>query len=230
MTTTTTSRLAAGLMASAAALAIAGFTALGAVFDYPKILKSPTSEILADYHTHQNAVTGWFVVLAVSAALLAPIGVLLGRLADGRIGGWIAGVGIAAAVVQVIGLSRWFLFVPGISDDALIPARTADAQDTFELLHRWLGTVVGETIGYALTAAFTTLVVVAITRRVAPSWMTYLGYGSAALIATGVVIPLGVDVASMTNFVGYVAWCIWLIAMAVVLTATRTAVRPLAVS
>ena len=47
--------------------------------------------------------------------------------------------------------------------------------------------------------------------------MTYLGLRSAALIATGIVIPLGVEAASLTNFVGYIAWCLWLIALAVVL-------------
>ena len=53
--------------------------------------------------------------------------------------------------------------------------------------------------------------------------MSWLGYAAAALIATGVVIPLGVGGASITNFVGYIAWCLWLIAMAVVLWRTRTA-------
>ena len=211
----TTRRLSAIAMAGAAALAIAGFTALGSVFDYPAILKSPTAEILATFRRQQAAVTGWFLVLVVSAALLAPIGVLLGRLAGGKLGPWIAGLGIAAATVQVIGLSRWVLLVPGVSDDALVPSRTANAHDTFETLHTWLGEVVGETVGYALTAAFTVLVTIAVTRVVAPRWMTSVGYASAALIATGVLIPLGVGAADLTNFVGYVAWCLWLIAMAV---------------
>jgi hypothetical protein len=47
--------------------------------------------------------------------------------------------------------------------------------------------------------------------------MAYLGYVSAALIATGVVIPLGLDIARVTNFAGYVTWCAWLVAMAIVL-------------
>ena len=89
-------RLAAILLASAAALAIAGFTALGSVFDYPSILDAPTAEILAEFRAHQGAVTGWFLVLVVSAALLAPAGVLLGRIAGGTRGRWIAGIGIAA--------------------------------------------------------------------------------------------------------------------------------------
>jgi hypothetical protein len=44
--------------------------------------------------------------------------------------------------------------------------------------------------------------------------MTWLGYAAAALIATGVVIPLGLELASLTNFAGYVLWCLWLLAMA----------------
>jgi hypothetical protein len=223
MNSHSTHRLAATEMAGAAGLAIAGFTALGSVFDYPKILKSSTVEILDSYRQHQGAITGWFLVLVISAALLAPIGVYLGRIAGGKLGPWIAGLGIAAATVQVIGLSRWVLFVPRISDDAALPAHTANAHHTFELLHTWLGTVLGETIGYALTATFTALVVSAITRAVAPRWMTYLGCASAALIATGVAVPLGLEAASLTNFAGYIAWCLWLIGMAVTLWRTRPA-------
>jgi Domain of unknown function (DUF4386) len=222
MNTRTVYRVVAVGMAGAALLAIAGFTALGSVFDYPSILASPTAEILASFRLHQAAVTGWFLVLVVSAALLAPVGVLLGRVAGSRRGQWIAGLGIAAAAVQVIGLSRWVLFVPGISDDAVVPARTADAQHTFELLHTWLGTVLGETVGYALTATFTVLAAQAIGRASGLRWMRIAGYAVAVLIATGVVIPLGVGAASLTNFVGYVGWCLWLIAVAVVLWRSST--------
>jgi hypothetical protein len=224
MNTTTTRRLAAGAMASAAVLAIAGFTALGSVFDYPKILGEPTDVILALYREHQTAVSGWFLVLVISAAMLAPAGVLLGRLTGGRLGGWIAGVGIAAATVQVIGLSRWVLFVPGLSDDATVPERSTDAKQTFELLHTWLGVALGETVGYALTATFTVLVVIGLNRAGASRWLVWLGYASAALIATGVVIPLGVEVADLTNFAGYVGWCLWLIVLSVVLWRTPTPV------
>ena len=213
----TTRRIAAVSMAGAATLAIAGFTALGSIFEYPQILKAPTDEILAAYRENQSAISGWFLVLAIGAALLAPIGVLLGRIAGGTLGRWIAGVGIAGATVQVVGLSRWVLLIPGVSDDAAVPALAAGARHTFELLHFWLGTIVGETVGYALTATFTVLVVIAFSGSVAPRWIGYLGYAAAALIATGVVIPLGLGVASLSNFAGYVAWCLWLIAMAVVL-------------
>jgi hypothetical protein len=158
----------------------------------------------------------WFGVLVMSAALLAPAGIWLGRLAGGTLGRWIAGVGIAAATVQVIGLQRWVTLVPGISDDALDPAQRESAESRFELSHTLLGKALGETAGYALTATFTILVIVALRRTVFPGWFTILGYASAALIATGVLIP-AFEPASLTNFAGYVVWCLWLLVAAAML-------------
>jgi hypothetical protein len=202
-------RLAAVSCACAALLAAAGFTALGSVFAYPQILEEPADEILALYREHQGAVGAWFGVLIVAAALLAPAAVALGRLAGGRRGRWIAGVGVAAAVVQVIGLSRWPLLIPGY----------AAAGDTasFTTAHHVLGTLIGETLGYALTAAWTVLVLAALGRTLAGRWFTLLGGLAAALIATGVLAPLSVPGVDMTNFIGYVLFSLWLIAFAVVL-------------
>ncbi|MGD9961010.1 DUF4386 domain-containing protein [Nocardioides sp.] len=211
-----TARRAGAALALASALAIAGFTVLGSVFEYPQILEEPTSDILASFHAHESSVMTWFGVLVLSAALMAPAGIWLGRIAGGRLGRWIAGVGIAAATVQVVGLQRWVTLVPGISDDALDPALRADAEDRFELWHTLLGKAIGETLGYALTATFTVLVVVALRRSVLPRWLGVIGYAAAGLIATGVVIPV-LEAASLTNFIGYVAWCAWLLAVAVVL-------------
>ena len=206
----THARVAAASLASASLLAIAGFTVLGVVFEYPQILEEPTSDVLSLFRENQTSVTTWFLVLAVSAALMAPAGLALGRLAGGRLGRWIAIVGIAAATVQVIGLQRWITLVPGIAKDALDPAAREDAEARFELFHLVLGKVVGETIGYALTAVFTVLVVLALRRTVLPRWAAAIGYTAAALIATGIAVPL-VPAASLTNFAGYVAWCAWLL-------------------
>jgi hypothetical protein len=220
----TTARLGATAVITASGLAIAGFTALGSVFEYPQILEEPTSDILALYRDHQGAVTAWFLVLVISAAMLAPAGILLGRLAGGTLGRWIAVVGVAAATVQVLGLQRWITLVPGISDDALDPSRRAEAEERFEFWHLVLGKIIGETTGYLLTAVFTVLVVAALRRTILPAWLAWTGYLAAALIATGVVIPV-VEPASLTNFAGYVLWCLWLLGVGFLLLRVRDPAR-----
>lgn len=212
----TEARRAADALAVASGLAIAGFTALGSIFEYPQILEEPTGDILALFRAHETTVRLWFAVLVVSSALMAPAGIWLGRVAGPPLGRWIAATGVGAAVVQVVGLQRWVLLVPGLSDDALDPARRAAAEERFELWHTVLGKAIGETMGYALTATFTVLVVLALRRTLLPGWLAVTGYVAAGLIATGVVIPL-VEPAGLTNFAGYVVWCAWLLLVAATL-------------
>src|SRR3954454_4912953 len=100
----TTARKAGTALALVSALAIAGFTVLGSVFEYPQILEEPTMDILTLYREHQGAVTTWFLVLVLSAALMAPASIWLGRITGGTLGRWITGVGVAAATVQAIDL------------------------------------------------------------------------------------------------------------------------------
>jgi hypothetical protein len=75
-----------------------------------------------------------------------------------------------------------------------------------------LGTVVGETLGYLLTATWTVLIISALGSRLAGHWFSMLGYGAAALIAVGVLVPLHVPGTDFANFVGYILWSIWMLA------------------
>ena len=204
-----TRRLAAVLMVVAVVLANVAFVGLGSVFNYPDILQEDADEILAEFRADEGAIITLFVLLALSAALLAPIAILLGRLADNELGRWSVRVGIAAAIVQVIGLSRWPLIVPSLAD--------REDTDTFETIHTILGEVIGETFGYLLTATWTVLIIYALGRRLAGRWFSAVGLLAAALIALGVLVPLGVPGTDFANFVGYIVWSLWLLAFAVLI-------------
>ena len=104
-------KLTALALITAAILTNAGFTALGSIFNYPDVLKEPTTEILDRFRENQTSVSAWFTVLALSAALFAPIAIGVGKLRDNRWMKLAVPVGIAAAVVQAIGLLRWPLLV-----------------------------------------------------------------------------------------------------------------------
>ena len=212
-------KLTAILLITAAVLTNAAFTVLGMVFNYPDVLGEPVEDILAAFRANETAVVVWFTVMALSAALFAPIAIGVGRLSTHRAMRIAVPVGIAAAVVQVIGLARWPLLVPGFAADAASsdPAVAAGARDSFLLAHRLLGTVVGETLGYLLTAAWTVLVLIAVGRWIARRWFTALGAVSAVLILAGVLTPLHLPVVDTANFIGYVLWSVWLVIFAVLI-------------
>ncbi|HTE59633.1 MAG TPA: DUF4386 family protein [Solirubrobacteraceae bacterium] len=212
-------KLTASLMIGAAVLANVGFTALGSIFNYPDVLKEPSGEVLASFRAHQGAVSAWFAVLALAAALLAPIAIGVGRLSSTRAMRIAVRVGIAAAAVQVVGLLRWPILVPGYASDAASgdPGVAASARDAFTTASDILGTAIGETLGYLLTATWTALVIVALGRRFAGRWFVGLGASSAALVLVGVLSPLDLPVIDTANFVGYILWSVWLIAFGVII-------------
>ena len=204
------------LLITAAVLANVGFTALGSIFNYPDVLDEPAGQVLASFHDHQGAVSTWFTVLALSAGLLAPIAIGVGRLSSTRAMHIATRVGIAAAAVQVIGLMRWPILVPGYAADSVNGSAgvAAGARDSFTTASDILGTAIGETLGYLLTATWTVLVIVALSRRFG-RWFGALGFVSAALVAVGVLSPLNLPVVDQANFIGYVLWSVWLISFGV---------------
>src|SRR3954468_2297796 len=209
----------AALRITAAVLLNVAFTGLGSVFDYPDVLKEPAGDVLASFRDSQGAVTAWFLALALGAALLAPVAVGVGRLSASRPMRWAGSVGIAAAAVQVVGLLRWPLLVPGWAATAAGDDRAAaaHARAAFGTANRVLGNLIGETGGYLLTAAWTLLVLAALGTAFTGRWFVALGAVSAALVLAGVLSPLDLPLVDTANFAGYVLWSVWLIAFAAVL-------------
>lgn len=213
-------RTTAALMIGGAVAANVAFLGLGSTFDYPDVLQHPAGEVLAAFRTHQVAVMCWFAVLAAGSALMAPIALGVRRLSRGRWATVTATVGVLAALVQVAGLSRWLLLVPTFAWRATDPAQSGGAVDQFETAGRLLGTALGETTGYLLTAAWTLLLLATISVR-PPRWFSVLGAGSALMVLSGVLIPLGVPGTDLANFIGYVAWSLWLLTFAALVLAGR---------
>ena len=212
-------KLTAALLILAAVLANVAFTVLASIFNYPDVLNEPAGEVLAAFRDHQGAVSGWFLVLTFAAALLAPVAVGIGRLSSARAMRLAVPVGIAAAVVQVVGLMRWPILVPGYAADAAStnPEIANAAQEAFTTASTVLGTIIGETTGYLLTAAWTLLVIVAFGRDFAGRWFQLLGLLSAVLVFAGVLSPLELPLVDTANFIGYILWSAWLIALGVLI-------------
>lgn len=196
-------------MITGALLANVAFIGLSSVFNYPDILQEPTPEIFQQYSKHGGVINLWFVLLALGAGLIAPIAVLLSYQFPGRLSRTTMWVGIAAAVVQVIGLLRWPFIVPTLIANG--------DTETFELLHTILGTIIGETLGYLFTGLWTILVVRNISGHFTRVWFSWFGGVAAGLILLGVFVPIGLPGADAANFIGYVLWSVWFIVFGILL-------------
>lgn len=210
-------RITAALLIGGAVTVNMAFTGLGIVFDYPAVLDKPATQVLITFAANQAVISFWFLLLAAGAGLLAPIAMRVGRIGTSAALRASVPVGIVAAAVQVTGLLRWPLLMPSLA------ARTgeASAADSFEAANLWLGTVLGESIGYALTATWTVLVAIGLHRSVFSGsltgrFMLVTGTVSAAMIACGIVEPFDVPEAGLSNFIGYIVWSGWLVALAVI--------------
>lgn len=209
-----------GLLLIISAIVVnAAFALLGTAFDYPDILQRPAAEVLARFSADPFAIGAGFTLLAAGAAMMAPIAIRIARqVPAGRLGIAAASVGVTAAVVQVVGLLRWPLIVPFLATamDGASASQQLDIAARFTTLNTILGQMIGETLGYLFTAAWTVLVVIALRRSaVIGRLLAVLGFASAALILTGDLIPFDVPGTDAANFIGYVLWSVWLVLLGV---------------
>ena len=76
--TDTTPTVIAGILLIAVPIAFnAAFAALAAKFDYPKILRKPTAEVLAKFSAGGSALVLLWWGFAMTAALLTPLAILV---------------------------------------------------------------------------------------------------------------------------------------------------------
>jgi hypothetical protein len=161
MSTTT----AAALLLIAVPFAFnAAFARLAARFDYPDVLRRPTTEVLAKFRAGGTPLVLTWWAFALTAVALAPLAVLLSGAiddADATLLTVATTIGVLAALVQFLGLIRWPFLVPYLAradaDPQSSEARREAVDVVFQAFNRYLGVAVGEHLGYALTGAWTTL-------------------------------------------------------------------------
>ncbi|MFC7597644.1 DUF4386 domain-containing protein [Terrabacter sp. GCM10028922] len=202
------------------------FGVLAATFDYPDILRRPTHEVLARFREGGTRLLLWWWIFALTAAALAPLALLAARALEGAnttlliVG---AGVGVLAALVQLLGLIRWPFLVPYLAridaDPDASAARHEAVDIIFQSFNRYLGVAIGEHLGYLLTGAWTILLGVAFTQTsVAPGWLGIPGIVIGAVLAlcslefVGPAERDGWKLAATLTPITYIAWSVWLVA------------------
>lgn len=207
-------------------LVVAG---LARTFDYPDVLRRPTDEVLARVRVGGTRLTLLWWAFAMCAVLFVPASTLLVASmsqVSGELRTTIVALGVLAAVVQLLGLVRWSFVVPWLAREAVgaSPARAEAIDVAFQSLNRSLGLAVGEHLAYLLTGVWTALTGVAMLAPGGlPAWLGVLALpvGAALVVCSAEFVgPLereGWRFATRLIPVAFAAWCVWLLAVGVVL-------------
>ncbi|MEN0071683.1 MAG: DUF4386 domain-containing protein [Propionicimonas sp.] len=209
----------------------AAFAALARVFDYPDVLRRPTSEVLERFRAGGSRLVLLWWAFAMTAVAVAPLAVLVASAlagADPALLGVATVTGVLAALVQVLGLVRWPFLVPYLArvdgDADATPARRDAVDIVFQAFHRYLGVAVGEHLGYLFTGAWTVLAgVAAIQSAAVPGWLGVVGIVVGVVLAlcsvefVGPFEPAGWRLAGAVIPFAYIAWSAWLVALGIAL-------------
>jgi hypothetical protein len=211
------------------------FTGLARRFGYPGILRQPVGTILEKFSAGGSGlVTLWWVFALVALAFVpvaAAAGSVVRSASTSELGAWLAevsiAVGVAAGLVQTLGLIRWPYLVPELArryHGAADPAERRAAEVVFAAAHRLLGVGIGEGLGYLLTGLWTVLFGLSIVASgVVPAILGILALPVGLAVALGTFEfagshePDGWELIGSIVPVAYIAWSIWLLAVGVCL-------------
>jgi|CXWL01.1.fsa_nt_gi hypothetical protein len=192
-------------------------------FQYPEILRQPSGDVLAAFSAGGAPLILAWLGFASAALLLAPIALGVSSITrdpqSGARASGVAALGIAAAVTQAIGLSRWVYAVPGIAAAwEANPDQRASIEALFNALHQFAGVGIGEAIGQTLTAFW--LIGVGWTQLRHPRFgivSATLAWIGAAFLLVGLseglatVIAFDPGVFAMGAPIGFLVLTVWLI-------------------
>ncbi len=206
------------------------FFELGRTFDYPTILREPTGQILSRFAAGGTPLVLRWQALLLSAVAMLPLAALVGVALGADSALTVTGIvtGVAAAIVQSLGLVRWPFAVPELARRYVAaqgPEAAAERQAievVFATMHRLLGVGIGEHLGYLLTGLWTLLVAVSIVSAEAvAAWLGWIGVPIGVALMVGSLEFVGPNeragwsIAGTIVPIAYVAWSVWLIAIGV---------------
>jgi Domain of unknown function (DUF4386) len=210
----------------------ANFALLGKRFEYPDILRRPTSEVLERFRAGGAGLILLWWTFMLSGLLLIAGAVLLGQvLGFGVIVPVATTIGVLAGFVQMLGLLRWVYVVPGLARAYTDPSAGTEQKEAtaavFRALHQYLGVGVGEHLGYLFTGIWSVLVGIAIVGdgTALPVWLGWPGVVIGAGLVVGSAEFLGPNEERGWGLAGaaipilYIAWSVWLLAMGIALIA-----------
>jgi len=199
-------------------------------FDYPDILRQPTSEILTKFHAGGDAlIYTWLAFAWVGLPILLGA-VMLKRVLEKEASPFLetaTTLGVIGFVAQLIGLLRWVFVGPVLArlftDPGTDPATQASISAVFIAIHQYGGVVLGEHIGQFFTIVWMSLISGVIYRsKMFSKWVAWLGWFASAvyLLAQTELFATAIPnfpVIGWAGLYGSLLWLVWMLVLGVYL-------------
>lgn len=222
-------RVTALLLVLESLLATIPFFILGAVFEFPDILRQGADRALPLFAQSQQVIVPTYYAFMLSSVLLIPLSLLLRRVLTGKGKGAASDLlniatafGAAAGLSQILGFIRWPFMVPYLAQTHLDPASSAATRDAvavvYEGFNRYAGVAVGEHLGWLFLGLWLVTVSGAIYKRLS-RWLGVTGLLLGAGFLVSILEQFGGDLAPVfatASLVANTAWSLWLVLAAVV--------------
>jgi hypothetical protein len=219
-------RTTGGLFVVGALAFAAAATTLSSTFDWPDILREPTSVVLPTFVAGGDSLIWTWLATAWTYAILAiPILLLpaaLGRRQDPALRA-ATYLGATSVVLSLIGFLRWVFVVPPLARHYVNGNATTKAavDAAWNAQHQFGGALLGEHLGQLLVIGWSaTLSVIILRARVLPRWLGATGLVVSALylLNQGDILATAVPsfpVWDLAGLIGSTGWGLWVAALGV---------------
>lgn len=202
------------------------FSILGAIFDYPNILRQPTGEVLTRFHAGGTTLIATWYAFSLAAVLMTLVVLLVYpvlKSANENLMRIATAFGVLAGIMQVIGLIRWVFVVPSLANAYTDPAATEASRAAiviaFNTIHQYAGVAIGEHLGQLFTATWAILVSATLFKT--SRSQSIAGIGIAIVMYVGLiegfatVISFDPGVFGVLTPVAFIALSLWMIVLGV---------------
>jgi len=210
------------------------FTLLMINFDYPDVLRQPTTEILTRFHAGGDSlIYTWLAIAWVGLPLLLGA-IMLKRILENENSAFLetaTTLGVVGFIVQVIGLLRWVFVVPALArlftDPTTDPATQASISAVFIAVHQYGGVVLGEHIGQLLTIVWMSMISSIIYKsKMFSKWVAWFGWFASAvyLLAQTELLATAIPdfpVIDWAGLYGSLLWLVWMLVLGVYLVKNK---------
>lgn len=212
------------------------FSILGAIFDYPNILRQPTGQVLTLFKQGGTTLIAVWYAFALAPVIMIVAAKLLHRVLktnSANLASVAATFGVMGGVFQVLGLIRWVFVVPALANAYTDPvsseASKASAIAVFQGFHQYAGVALGEHLGQMFTAVWVSLISVAmLNSAVFKRWQGWTGVVIGVMMLIGLVegfatvIAFDPGIFGVVTPVAFILLSLWMISLGVVLLLAKS--------